>query len=154
MRVYFGENQSSSELCAQSRYLVAMPRPFHSPLKIRRSVTVGVTMNVFIYSWILQERVPISPGYVPKVNPLVYRTYFVAVCDTTQAHVHLDRFSLQLNIGDFLIRVIKSRRIRWAGYMADMRDKRNTYEVLLRKPEGMRPHGRPRQRRQGLEGTR
>jgi hypothetical protein len=42
--------------------------------------------------------------------------------------------------------------------MADMRDKRNTYVVLVRKPEGKRPHGRPRQRRQdiymGLEGTR
>jgi hypothetical protein len=42
--------------------------------------------------------------------------------------------------------------------MADMRDKRNTYVVLVRKPERKRPHGRPRQRRQdicmGLEGTR
>jgi hypothetical protein len=74
----------------------------------------------------------------------VYRTNFIAVCDTIQARVHLDRFSLQLNIGDFLIRAVKSRRIRWAGYMADMRDKRNTNVVLVRKPEGTRPHGRPR----------
>jgi hypothetical protein len=75
-----------------------------------------------------------------------------------QAHVHLGRLCLQLNVGDFLIRVIKSRRMRWAGYMADMRDNRNTYVVLMRKREGKRPHGRPRQRRQdiymGLEGTR
>ena len=41
--------------------------------------------------------------------------------------------------------------------MAYMRDKRNTYVVLLRKAEGKRPRGRTRQRRQdymGLEGTR
>jgi hypothetical protein len=80
----------------------------------------------------------------------VHRTYFV--------DVHLDRLSLQVNIRDFLIRVIKLRSIRWLGYMADMRDKRNTYVVLVRKPEGKRPHGRPRRRRQdiyvGLEGTR
>jgi hypothetical protein len=38
--------------------------------------------------------------------------------------------------------------------MTDMRDKRNTYVVVVRKPEGKRLHGRPRQRRQGLEGTR
>jgi len=109
---------------------------------------------VFIDSLALQEKVRSSSGFVYKVKLLVYRTYFVAVCDTIQAHVNLDRFSLQLNIGDLLIRLIKSRRIRWAGYMEDMRDKRNIYVVLVRKPEGKRPHGRPRQRSQGLEETR
>ena len=153
MLIYFGENQSRSELVTQPRYLITTPRPFHSPLKIGRSVTVCVTMDVLIDSWILQERRLIPSGFVYKVKLLVYSTYFVAVCDTIQTHVYLDRFSLQLNIGDFLIRLIKSRRIRWAGYVADMRDKRNTYVVLLRKPEGKRSHGRPRQRRQGLEET-
>jgi hypothetical protein len=38
--------------------------------------------------------------------------------------------------------------------MADMRDKRNIYVVLVGKPEGKRPHGRPRQRSQDLEETR
>jgi len=42
--------------------------------------------------------------------------------------------------------------------MADMRDKRNTHVLLVRKPERKRPHGRTRQRRQdiylGLEETR
>jgi hypothetical protein len=42
--------------------------------------------------------------------------------------------------------------------MGDMKDKRNTYVVLIKKPERERSHGRTRQRRQdiytGLEGTR
>lgn len=112
---YFGENHSSSDLCTQPRYLIATPRPFHSPLKIGRSMIVCVTMDFFIDSWILQLSVPISSDFVYNVKLLVYRLYFVAICDTRQAHVHLDRFSLQLNIGDFLIRVIKSRKIRMGG---------------------------------------
>jgi len=97
MNIYFGENQSRSELCTQARYLIATPRPFHSPLTVGRCVTVCVTMDLFIDSWILQERVPISSGFVYKVTLVVYRTHFIAVCDTAQAHVHLGRFSLQLD---------------------------------------------------------
>jgi hypothetical protein len=44
------------------------------------------------------------------------------------------------------IRMIKSRRMRWAGHVAQMGDKRNAYRILLRKPEGKRPLGRPRHR--------
>ena len=155
MHIYCGEYQSRSELCTQPRYLIATPRPFHSPLKIGSSVTVCVAMYVLIDSWILQEMVPVSSGVIYKIK-LVHRTYFVAVCGTL-AHALLDRLTLQLDIWDFLIRVIKSRRMRLAGHMAYMRDKRNTYVVLLRKAEGKRPRGRTRQRRQdymGLEGTR
>jgi hypothetical protein len=45
-----------------------------------------------------------------------------------------------------IIRVIKSRRMRWAGYVARMGDKRNAYLLLVGKPEGKRPFGRPRRR--------
>jgi hypothetical protein len=37
-----------------------------------------------------------------------------------------------------IIRMIKSRRIRWAGHVARMRAKRNVYRVLVGKPEGKR----------------
>jgi hypothetical protein len=46
-----------------------------------------------------------------------------------------------------IIRVIKSRRLRWAGHVARMGEKRNAYRILARKPEGKRPLGRPRRRR-------
>jgi hypothetical protein len=45
-----------------------------------------------------------------------------------------------------LIRIIKSRRMRWAGHVARMGEKRNAYRILVGKPEGRRPLGRPRRR--------
>jgi hypothetical protein len=45
-----------------------------------------------------------------------------------------------------IIRVTKSRRIRWAGHVARMRERRGVYNVLVGKPEGKRPLGRPRRR--------
>jgi CRISPR/Cas system-associated protein Cas7 (RAMP superfamily) len=45
-----------------------------------------------------------------------------------------------------IIRIIKSRRMRWAGYVARMREKRNTYEILVRRPKGKQLLGRPRRR--------
>jgi hypothetical protein len=45
-----------------------------------------------------------------------------------------------------IVRQIKSRRMRWAGHVARMGDGRNVYRVLVGKPEGKRPLGRPRRR--------
>jgi hypothetical protein len=42
--------------------------------------------------------------------------------------------------------MIKSRRMRWAGHVARMSEKRNAYRILMGKPEGKRPLGRPRRR--------
>jgi hypothetical protein len=43
-----------------------------------------------------------------------------------------------------IIRVIKSRRMRWAGYVARMGEKRGAYRIFVGRPEGRRPLGRPR----------
>jgi hypothetical protein len=45
-----------------------------------------------------------------------------------------------------IIRIIKSRRMRWAGHVARMGEKSNAYKLLVGKPEGKRPLGRPRLR--------
>jgi len=45
-----------------------------------------------------------------------------------------------------IVRVVKSRRIRWAGHVARMGQGRGMHRVLLGKPEGKRPLGRPRRR--------
>jgi hypothetical protein len=42
-----------------------------------------------------------------------------------------------------IIRIIKARRMRWAGHAARIGEKRNSYRLLLGKPEGRRPLGRP-----------
>jgi hypothetical protein len=45
-----------------------------------------------------------------------------------------------------IIRVIKSRRMRWAGHVARMGEKRSAYRILVGRPEGRRPLGRHRRR--------
>jgi hypothetical protein len=45
-----------------------------------------------------------------------------------------------------VIRMIKSRSMRWAVHVARMGEKRNGYRILVGKPEGKRPLGRPRRR--------
>jgi len=45
-----------------------------------------------------------------------------------------------------IVRVVKSRRMRWAGHVARMVEERGVYRVLVVKPEGRRPLGRPRRR--------
>ena len=43
---------------------------------------------------------------------------------------------------------MKSRRMRWTGHVARMGSRRGVYRVLVGKPEGKRPFGRPRRRRE------
>ena len=45
-----------------------------------------------------------------------------------------------------IVRVIKSRRMRWAGHVARMGEERGAYRVLVGKPDGKRPLGRARRR--------
>jgi hypothetical protein len=45
-----------------------------------------------------------------------------------------------------IISIMKLRRMRWAGHVARMGGKRNVYRLLVGKPEGKRPLGRPRHR--------
>ena len=45
-----------------------------------------------------------------------------------------------------IIRMIKSRRMEWAGHVVRMGESRGVYKVLVRKPGGRRPFERPRHR--------
>jgi hypothetical protein len=45
-----------------------------------------------------------------------------------------------------IVRVIKSIRMRWAGHVGRMGEEREVYRVLVGKPEGKRPLGRPKRR--------
>ena len=45
-----------------------------------------------------------------------------------------------------IVRVIKSRRMRWAGHVARMEKGRGVHKVLVGEPEGKSPLGRPRRR--------
>jgi hypothetical protein len=43
--------------------------------------------------------------------------------------------------------MIKSRRMKWTGHVAQMGEKRNAYRILVGKPQGKRPLRRPKRRR-------
>jgi hypothetical protein len=45
-----------------------------------------------------------------------------------------------------IIRMIKSRRMRWAGHVTRIEERMNSYRILVEKPEGKRPPGRTRRR--------
>jgi len=45
-----------------------------------------------------------------------------------------------------IVRMMKSRKIRWAGNVTRMEEKRGVYRILVGKPEGKRPLGRPRRK--------
>jgi hypothetical protein len=44
------------------------------------------------------------------------------------------------------VRMIKSKRVRWAGYISRMEEKRNAYRIFVGQPEGKGPLGRPKRK--------
>jgi hypothetical protein len=59
--------------------------------------------------------------------------------------LHFEELNILFSLPD-IIRMIKRRRIKWRGHVARMGEKRNAYRMLVGKPEGNRPLGRPRRR--------
>jgi hypothetical protein len=59
--------------------------------------------------------------------------------------LHNDEFH-NLYSSPNIVRVIKSRRMRWAGHVVRMGEGRGVYGVLVGRPKGKRPLGRPRRR--------
>jgi hypothetical protein len=57
-----------------------------------------------------------------------------------------EKYQHDLYSSPSIIRIMKSRRMRWAGHVASMGEKRNAYRLLVGKPEGKRPLGRPSRR--------
>jgi hypothetical protein len=92
---------------------------------------------------IIQSKIFCLPVSYKKLNIEVYKTVILPVvlygCET---------WSLTLGEEHRLrvFRVIKSRRMGWAGHVARMREGRSVYRVLVGKPEGKRPLAKPRRR--------
>jgi hypothetical protein len=55
-------------------------------------------------------------------------------------------FAATLYSSPSIIRVIKARRMRWAGHVARMKEVRGAYNIFVGRPGGRRPLGRPRRR--------
>jgi hypothetical protein len=68
----------------------------------------------------------------PRFEPSTLRMQFISVTDLVTSPI--------------INRMMKSRRMRWAGQVALMGEKKNAYRILVWKPERKRPLGRPRRR--------
>jgi hypothetical protein len=62
--------------------------------------------------------------------------------------LHSEKFN-NLYCSPNIVRVLKSRRMRWARHVARMGEKRGVYRVFVGKPDGKRPLGRPWRRWEG-----
>jgi hypothetical protein len=71
--------------------------------------------------------------------------YFNSNSDSVFIYVHIKLDSLYIE-SNVIIRMIKSRRMRWAGHVARMKAKRNAYRILMGNSEKKWPLGRPRRR--------
>jgi hypothetical protein len=60
--------------------------------------------------------------------------------------MYIHTYSGKIYSSPSIIRIIKSRRKRWAGHVARKGEKRNAYKILVGEPEGKRPLGRSRRR--------
>jgi hypothetical protein len=78
----------------------------------------------------------------------VLRRIFGPKCDEVTGELRKlhDEELYNLYSSPDIIRQVKSRRIRWAGHVARMREERKVYMVLVGKPERKSPIGRPRRR--------
>jgi hypothetical protein len=72
--------------------------------------------------------------------------YNLSLYKTNSAHELHNKELHVLYSSPNIVRVIKSRRMRWAGHVARMGEGRGVYRVLVGKPEGEKPLGRPRRR--------
>jgi hypothetical protein len=70
-----------------------------------------------------------------------YHTWFIS--GTMPEHLSNDELH-SLYSSPNIVRVIKSRRMRWAVHVARMGEGRGVYRVLVGRPKGKRPLGRPR----------
>ena len=75
------------------------------------------------------------------IDPHIMRNCSVSWswCVRNGKFIHSDLYS-----SPNIVWVIKSRRMRWAGHVAHMEEGRGVHRVLVGKPEGKRPLGRPR----------
>jgi hypothetical protein len=84
-------------------------------------------------------------GEVPKIDKFLRRAVSFVMCFLQKA----ERRERERETSIILTghsRVVKSRRMRWAGHVARMGDDRDVQSVLVGKPEGKSPLGRPRRK--------
>ena len=116
------------------------------------SLTSWFPVMLLTYFLNVFEIVPVAP----IITGITFVFTFHIRCISIVRSLHFRIFSTSFKITflspeiatsiNIIMRVIKSRRMRWAGHVARMGEERGAYRVLVGKPEGKRPLGRPRRR--------
>ena len=125
-----------------------------------QSMTVHLTPYSLLPAYVSAPSF-VSPLLSLSLFPCMYPLYQINHLHLRHTHLHhpyvnliscsylctLFCFDLIMKfISPSIVRVINSRRMRWAGHVARMGKRRGVYRVLVGKPEGKRPPGRPRRR--------
>ncbi|KAJ4448229.1 hypothetical protein ANN_10243 [Periplaneta americana] len=119
-------------------------------LKVRIYKTVILCLSIVLYgceTWTLTLR---EEQRLRRCENKVLRKIFEAKRDEVTGEwrkLHNAELHALFSSPD-IIRNIKSRRLRWAEHVARMGESRNAYRVLVGRPEGKRPLGKPRRRRE------
>ena len=98
-----------------------------------------ITLYYYIYYYYICLQLYVGYVQLHTWNTSVSTAHNVGAVMYLQIIVHVMLLISSPNI----VRVIKSRRMRWAGHVARMWEERGAYKVLVGKPEGKRPLGRP-----------
>jgi hypothetical protein len=86
-----------------------------------------------------------------KLNTRICSSFMHITCQNSGEWRKLHNEELNdLHSTPNIVRVIKSKRMRWTGHVASMEERRGVYRILVRKTEGKEPLGRPRRRREDI----
>ena len=136
----------SGNACYHSVYNLLSFRLLSKNLKIKIYRTIILPVVLYGYeTWSLTLR---EERKLKLVENMVLRRIFGPRRDEVKREwrrLHNEELN-DLYSPPNIVRVINSRRMRWAGHVARMGEEREVYRVLVRKPEGRRPLGRPRRR--------
>ena len=88
---------------------------------------LSVSITITITTTTTNTNATSTSNHIATTNKIILWTDFPITCNDNT-----------------IVRVVKSRRMRWAGHVARMGEGRRVHRLLVGKPEGKRPLGRPR----------
>ena len=98
-------------------------------------------MIIFVYSFRTHLLVHVPQIFNTKSSISYQLDAFICFVWISDQTANISVYSINC-----IVRVVKSGRMRWAGHVARMGERRGIYKVLVGKPEGKRPLGRARRR--------
>ena len=147
-----------NKACIGPLGVTPLPQPSHAQLRCRQRSFASYTLQPSNKFPSLQktsdvhvDRSQISAIIIHSITPLwegIFLYYTGPRRDEVTGEwrrLHNEELS-DLYSSPNIVRMIKSRRMRWAGHVARMGEERGVYTVLVGKPKGKRPLGRPRRR--------